>query len=457
MKKYYRFLLPACLLLAGSLTGCSRADTPSIHLLQIEGVSWACNVTTSYAIFGSGSDNEDETEILVAASEGDLLYLMNEELQVYYRYHERDGLDLAFEFDTLGPVLVYLNGKLNSLEITENSPPEILEALSDPELAQLSVLYIQGPIPAVLLSRLEALDTRLQGMSLVLEQASGSESLGDLLNLCRPEFLVLDETWHLPEPEQQNLWNGLELLWVQGTPENLSELNACCGDLESLIMFNWEPRPGELLNLAPLKNLKNLTLAESDLTTLENIECPKSLISLNLIDCDTLTQIGQLNSFPVLFRLNLTDCDALEETVLLKNPQALRWTSLPVRISQEEFQKIVSTSTRLEMLELIGCEELTDLNPLKQQEHLRILALQLEQDQLTGLDSLTQLEALILSFEFFFDNDVWINELRASLPTTQVVSGSGICLGSGWLLLLLPMMLLFRLSFRKKTLSSAGR
>ena len=76
--------------------------------------------------------------------------------------------------------------------------------------------------------------------------------------------------------------------------------------------------------------------------------------------------------------------------------------------------------------------------------------LQLEKEQLGMLDSLEQLKLLILSSEVFDDNPEWVNELRASLPNTKIVPGSGLCLGSGWLLLLLPFILIFRHFFRRK-------
>ena len=64
------------------------------------------------------------------------------------------------------------------------------------------------------------------------------------------------------------------------------------------------------------------------------------------------------------------------------------------------------------------------------------------------LDSLEQLKLVILTSEVFEDNPEWIKELRVSLPNTTIVPGSGLCLGSGWLILLLPFILLFRYLFR---------
>ncbi|MDF1573808.1 MAG: HlyD family efflux transporter periplasmic adaptor subunit [Bacteroidales bacterium] len=72
------------------------------------------------------------------------------------------------------------------------------------------------------------------------------------------------------------------------------------------------------------------------------------------------------------------------------------------------------------------------------------------QEQLGMLPSLEQLDYLILTNEVFEDNPEWIKELRESLPNSILVPGSGICLGSAWLILLIPFIFLFRYVFRKK-------
>jgi len=455
MKKSVFALLSLCVMLSTVLPGCKDKVYPELHIIRMEGIIWACNVTTSYATFGTTSEFERQNEVYIAASEGDLLYMMNaEDLQVYYRYSSSDGKDLAFTFDTLGPVSVYLNGKLNYLEFSGSSSSKALEALNGLEISQLSTLSISGPIDDDLITHLEPFESQLRGIGLVLENASGPSGLTDLLGLCQPEFLMLDDSWELPEGYDPALWKGLELLWIPGDKQMLSKLSEYCANLESLIISEWEPLPGEMLTLSSLKKLQNLTLAESDLTSLQNIEFPESLLSLNLISCDTLSDIAQLSMTPELCRLNLTGCFNIQETDLLKNFKTLRWFSFPPHISQQEFQELSYSLPQLEMVELIACENIEDFSPLKQLDHLRVLALQLGNESLVGLDSLKQLKLLVLSNDVFDNNPEKIKELRASLPDSNVVPGSGICLGSGWLLLLLPLILLFRFTLRRN--SSSG-
>ncbi len=450
MKKPACFLLPFYMILLGIFTGCSPADGPRIDILHIDGASWASNVSTSYGWFGSSPEFEEEKKLTLAASDGDLLYMMLDDLDFYYRYNSKDGTNLELTFDTLGALSVYLNGELNYMELSEPSSLEAFSLLTEPEMARLSTLNVNGSLAEEVLPILQEHESHLQGLGLVLENGSPFPDLNELLVLCRPEFLVLHNSSLFPEPGGETNLEGLELLWIEDRIPSLSKTVACCGDLESLIISGWEPLPGEILPLSTLRMLRNLTLAESELSSLENIEFPETLQSLNLISCDTLYHIDQIKDLPKLCRLGLTACDKITRVTLPENPESLRWISLPESITHQEFERLCLGLPSVEVLEAIDCSGIEDLLPLQELEDLRILALQLDQEQLTGLDSLTQLELLILTDELFMDNSIWINELRASLPSTQVVPGSGLCLGSGWLLLLLPLIFLFRMATRRK-------
>lgn len=451
MKKFACLLVPVCLALSGIFTGCEQAAIPRIDIIQIEGASWASNITSSYGRFGSFAEIEGQNKLSLAASDGDLLYMFLDDFEFYYRYNSKDGQDLKLTFDTIGAYSVYLNGELNYMELAEPSSLQAFSSLTDPEIEQLSSLNLDGPMADDIMAILKEHESQLQGIGLVLENGSVFSDLNELLGLCRPEFLVLHNSSLFPQAGSDTNLEGLELLWVEDRIPSLSKAVACCGDLESLIISGWEPLPGEILPLSSLKGLRNLTLAESDLSSLQNIEFPENLKSLNLIACDTLNNIDQIANLSKLCRLSLTACERINYVVPLQNLESLRWISFPASISQAEFSELSAKMKHVEMAELIGCPKIADLAPLHEMEKLRILGLQLEQEQLNGLDSLTQLELLILADDLFMDNDEWIKELRASLPSSQIVPGGGICLGSGWLLLLLPLIFLFRFSFRQKS------
>lgn len=449
MKKFRMLLFPIWIAILGIISACNRPPQPEIQVVHIEGVEWACNLTASYSGFGPGIFEPEENKLVLAATDGDLLYMFKGELDFYYRYNSADGHQLLISMDTLSPLSVCLNGSLESLRLDEKSSPDILNELSGAEMEQLGTLHITGTLSEEMFSALQEHEVSLKGTGIVME--SDASNLHDLLAVCQPKMLIANDSRNLPDVESSNELAGLEFLWVSGDMEGLAKVSSCCSNLESLIISDWDPTSGELLPLSGLQSLKNLTVAESGLVSLGEIELPKSLRSISLFDCDTLVDLGTISEFSDLYRLGLTGShQIIELSEILKMPN-LRWLSLPGNVSQQEFRNLAARLSQLEVLELIGCTEIQDLSPLIPLVYLRSLSLDLEKSQLGMLDSLTRLEIIILSQEVIDDNPEWYSELKASLPGSTIVPGSGLCLGSGWLLLLLPFILLFRFTFKRKT------
>jgi len=451
MKTLRKSFLPLWFALASMSPGCNDRSNLEVDIIKIEGVSWACNITTSFAAFGSVFETENENEVMLPASEGDLLYMMLDDLQFYYRYLPQNGPQLKVAFDTVQTVSVYLNNKLEFMELSGPASLEAFRQLTKQEFKQLSTLYIDGPVTEDLLSTLRYHEAALTGKGLVLEEGTGSENISDLLSICRPRMLIIDDSWSMPEPVDINYLANLELLWVEGNSPVLSKVAQYSKNLKSLFVEGWKPASGETLKLAGIEKLRNLTIAESNLTSLSEIEFPSSIRNLHMISCETLSDISKLDEMNGLSRLCLTGCGMVYEPLHLNHLESLQWLSFPSSITDTQFGQVAATLTKLKVVELIGCDEISDLAPLQSMTKLTTLELQLEKEQLLMLDSLVQVELIILSDEVFQSNPECIKELRAALPDSKIVPGSGLCLGSGWLLLLLPCILLFRALFRRKS------
>lgn len=443
-------LLPLCYVIAGILAGCNSSSNLDIDTIEIQGVSWACNLSTSYSAFGSSTESEEQPELMLPVVEGDLLYMLLDDYQLYYRYRSEKGTRLSVTFDTLNAVSVYVNGFLEYIELSEPSSLDIFKQLNEAEIKQLSTICIQGAISDELLLIMKQHETAFTEKGLVLEGASGPKNFNELLSICQPNLLVMDDTRGLPEPGESSPLSGLELLWINGQVSSFVKVATCCGNLESLIISDWDPEQGELLPLSGLKKLQSLTIAESEITSLSMIEFPLSLRKLHMVSCDTLSDIHKLGDLPDLQRLSLSLCNQIQDMGQIQKIKSLQWLAFPPEISHSEFKKLTERFTKLEVVELIDCAEIVNLAPLMGLPDLHTLALQLGQEQLSKLDSLKQLRHLILTDEVFDDNSEWIKELRTSLPDTEIIPGSGLCLGSGWLLLLLPFILIFRYYFRHK-------
>jgi hypothetical protein len=451
MKSIRYLFFPAWIILAGITPNCSHPLSQEADIIRIEGVSWACNITTSFASFGSVFETEEEKTLLIPASEGDLLYMMMDDQQLYYRYQPEKGTLLKVRFDTLRSVSAYLNGNLEFMEISGPSSLKAFNQLTDPEVQELSTLYITIPLNENILSTLKQHESALSGTGLVLEDSSATNDISRLLTICRPRLLIMDESSPLPEPGDINFLADLELLWVKGDMTALLHVEQSCEKLESLIIDDWSPGTDEVPDLSGLKKLQSITLAESYMASLSQIVFPSSINGLHLVNNETLTDISQLNEMSGLKRLCLTGCTKVSETGEYGNLGKLRWLSFPSNTTQDQFKEATEQLPQLKVIELIDCHELVNLFPLQSLTKLEILEMELEKEQLSGIDSLEQLKLIVLTSELFDDNPQWIKELKNNLPDCEIVPGSGLCLGSGWLALLLPLILMFRYLFRHKS------
>jgi hypothetical protein len=434
------------------LSSCSKRVAPNYEIVSIRGVYWACNVNLSYANFCSLAESELEPEVVLAVSEGDLLYLANEdEQEFYYRYSRRDGKNLLVTFDTLNANTASLNGELKHLELSDRQASwMLLQQLTDPERKQLATLHITGKLSEDRLTLLQQHESSLKGTGLLLEGDCDKRLLGELLSVCSPEWLMTEEPLDFPDPDKCVALSHMELLWIEGESLSNPELFARCSNLESLIISGWDPGEQELLSLSGLGRLHSLTLAESGIRDLSSVEFPSSLRRLHTIDCDTLSHINGIQELRHLRGISFSSCPHIQGIMQLAELNNLRWLGFPENVSQKEFEALLPKLSRLEVIELLGCEQIGNISPLRDQAELKILQVDLPKEYLADLESLSDLDLLILASEHFDEDPEWIAQLRSSLPSTQVVPGSGLCLGSGWILLLLPLVLLSRFLFSSK-------
>jgi len=124
--------------------------------------------------------------------------------------------------------------------------------------------------------------------------------------------------------------------------------------------------------------------------------------------------------------------------------KSLRWLSLPPSINQSQFDSLIPMLPSLEVLELIYCDSIKNFNVLQKAKGLKSLSLAAKIFDPTSLYGMKNLELLVYSSSS--DSDSTHNKqmqlLKAQLPNTLIVPGGGFCLGSGWILLIIPMVLL---------------
>ncbi len=452
MFKHKSFLFPIITLIIWSLHGCNNNSPITYQNIHIEDVTWAYNISTSCATFGSTTESGESGLVSLPISDGDLVYILNTDgLELYYRYKIEDGERLAISFDTVNANTAYVNGSLAFFELTEKpSSWESFTELSSSEVNQLSTLEIANNLTTELLELIQTHESSLHGTGLLLEGNRGGGSLTELLSICRPEWLALVGMASLPQASQEAFLGDLKLLWISEDIQAISNMIDCSTNLEDLIITNWEPSSGELLSLSGLKNLQSVTLAECSFEDLSNIEFPPSLNRLHMVLCESLTDIDGIDQVSDLVSLSFSgsnNVDALEEVYNLKS---LKWMSFPGNTTQGVFNSFLAHQESLEIIELNQCISVTDVTKLKNLENLKTLIFNAEEYDIQQLASLDQLRLIILNSALFEDAPEKISQLKAQLPQTEIVPGNGLCLGSGWLLLLLPLVLIAQMAFRRE-------
>jgi hypothetical protein len=116
----------------------------------------------------------------------------------------------------------------------------------------------------------------------------------------------------------------------------------------------------------------------------------------------------------------------------------LRWASISEQ--QDIFDSLVVSNPNLQVLEINGPYNALDLQHADQLKGLQALILvHADNTKIAPLFQLKSLKLLSYSLEKG-DSDSTIQALRTALPNALVVPNDGLCVGSGYLMLLLPML-----------------
>jgi hypothetical protein len=209
------------------------------------------------------------------------------------------------------------------------------------------------------------------------------------------------------------------------------------------IIYLGDPMPDGSLTNNP--QLETLTVFESFSPTVIG-----SLINLRslFIGYSDPIDLSQFAALKKLDRLILEGDTSMLNITTMQELKNLRWLRLPRGTNQGQFDSIIHFLPKLEMLEVFAGENISDLSNLKECRSLR--GLMFYGDSMyskKGLMDLSNLKYLSLPAKAFKDQ-AYIRMMKKNFPNTTLVPNSGICLGSGWILLLIPVSLLMVFIFR---------
>ena len=165
------------------------------------------------------------------------------------------------------------------------------------------------------------------------------------------------------------------------------------------------------------------------------------LSGLGVVNCPQVGDAAGLAKLAGLRTLILNGSQVPEDFGALRELKDLRWLGLPANVSPKQFADLVREHPELLGVEAVNCPQVTDLAPLRGLKHPEFLVL-VDKDKvyqdLGPLRDLKSLRLVVLAEKTFKEQADQVADLKKALPSAQVVMGAPVCLGSGWILLLVP-------------------
>ncbi|UCG27364.1 MAG: hypothetical protein JSV24_10350 [Bacteroidales bacterium] len=434
------------------VAGCTSYDTglPEYRIVEVDNASAVFNMSTTYIYFGSLSREDLNPSVVVA--DGDLLLISMNDESLFFRYRESDGNLLEFSVDTSNNQRYFLGGKFVSIALTEDTVNwEWLSSCDENLLMDLRSLHLEFPIPGKYMPALQRIAQNNPGTGFVLESIGEESYPFSFIRDFKPEWLYITDMD--PGKMSDELIASLENIELFGVEaENLEFIprENQLPKLKNLIIKGWDPVASGNYALPEVKSLQSLTLVESSVLNLDFIEQFPELTNLHIIACDTLSDISGLEKLDRLYGLGLPFCNSIEDLSGIGQFKDLRWFTPPPFIEQEDLLTIVSDHIFLEFISFIDCRNIQDLSPISRLSMLKGIVLDAPVSDLSSLVELNDLELVIIKEEQYDDLEEAIIPFQQKRPDVKIIPGGGLCLGSGWILLVVPFVLMVVLVFRRK-------
>ncbi len=398
--------------------------------VKLVGVGSCFNYSRSYLAWGSEAEEARPGGLL--ASDGDLMALKDNFL---LPYRAADGASLAFKAED-GHLRLAPGGRIVSLKLSEKAEEwQWLEKADKEALAGLRAVTFEGEVAAERLPLVGRLAEANPGIALSIGQLAAAKQVVPLFApkqfLCG-DFLLDKEAAPLRARLKDTEFLGLGAKEAKESLAFLGELPR----LRMLLLSNWDPAATG--PLPPIERLRSLIVPAGEFDDLVPIAHLTELEELHLGGCRELEDIGALARFTRLKALSLAGCKKVADLAPLRKLPGLQSLSFPPGVSQEQFAAAIKDHPELRIVELVKCEKVSDLAPLQALPKLESLVLIGVPAERAALAKLKALRFLVLHKEVFEKTPDEVAKLEKDAPGIVVVPGEAMCLGSAWLLLLVP-------------------
>lgn len=421
-------------------------ENPAYQIVKLKGANVYSNLSKSYMTW-MVSNNSDSISAMPLC-QGDIIYLVfdDDEKEYCYRHQRKDGRILEFKIKNS---MLFLNDKLISIRITDDEALNNWQEDINPEAVKnLRSVFISDELSEAnmkLLTRLSELKPRI---GIYID--SQSEETDKVLELFDPLWVMdFNKAYSDKAIQIINQSPEIDLLRIDAELNNPDEFTGL-ERLRTLFIEHYDQSAKGREFKLPAR-LRTLIISESEVKNLEFLKNCRQLRELGLIDCESLNDISALRSLPGLTSLHLIACDSLLDIHTAGKIKGLKWISFPNRIGQQEFDSFLSENQSVEIIDLIGCDSIRDFTSMKQLGKLSCLSIHAMEVDADTILQLTNLKFLSLPGKMI-DDSATASLLQEKLPGTIIVPSAGICLGTGWILLFIPFLMisgLFMVYLRK--------
>ncbi|HPD14836.1 MAG TPA: hypothetical protein PLE19_07795 [Planctomycetota bacterium] len=413
--------------------------------VRLHGVTAACSYANSYLAWMTQARKDRPPGLLVR--DGDLLFLERkterkegddkaEETrhEGVYLYRASDGAEVTLAADDWS---LKLGNDVVSLRLADKPEPWAwLEKADRDTLAKVRFARFEGELAVARVPLVRKLAEASPALGLGIEQAVTARFV---LPLAKPKQLVggqflLEAGAGALVPHLADL--EFLCLNVEAEHRNLSILGRL-PRLQALVLANWDPLANGPLPPG-MERLRSLTLAAGKLEDLVPIAHLTGLDELRVHGCAALTEVDSVGALANLKALSFSRCEKVASLAALGKLKGLKALGLPAKTTQEQFAAAVREHPALQLVEMIGCKDVGDLMSLRGLRDLQALVLVGVPAGTAPLRDVKTLRFLALDGEVFTQAAGDVAALEKALPECVVVEGGGMCLGSGWILLLLP-------------------
>lgn len=440
-RSWLPYLLAGLILLSILLIFRGFPDEKRFTVVQLKGKGSVTNWSKSFHFTFFPASSREKAAVLT--EKNDLLGFND----TYFRYQPTKADTLRMS--DAGDSLVFLNGKINSLVIHKNE--DLLpwfRQMKPEQLTELASILIQDPIPESYIPYLKTIASQHPRLSLTFAENDSLNLATDYVGKAgffQPTVVFIPVT--NADIPALAYWKQAKCLFIVLSDSVLLNPLPALPEMKECIVYGDDLKsmpPDFFTNNPQLKKL-SLLLNKPFYDLLAPLD---QLDELVLNNGNSIAALDKLKNLPERLSVLLISgkCTGIEQ---LAKANGLKWLGLPENTSQKEFNMLTTSLKKIQVLEIAGNDHITDFKSLGRMPDLRGLVITDTVTDKKSIGHLKKLRYLSLPHETKEDS-TYLKEMEKTLPGCIVVANSGACMGSGWLLLLVPLTLVSGLLLHKK-------